>query len=143
MKTVIARKKYSAGILYMVLTALGIFMITAAIVRQFIPIGIVGAISAVLGAVMSVRFLMLPSDIIVLSDDTLILPGGVTVSLNSVSDVSYRRASGRGLQYRWGAVILSTYHGSYKYGFVADCEDVSKQLNGMVYDAKQKNNSER
>jgi len=76
----------------------------------------------------------------VLSDDNkLILPHGVTVSLYAVNDVSYRRASAKGIQYRWGSVTLSTLYGKYKFGFVADCEEVSKRLTQLLYKEKYRN----
>ena len=142
MRTTIAYKKHSAGILYIILSVVGVMMLISAITEKLLPVGIIGALLTIISAVLSVRYLSLPSDIIVLSEDgSLILPKGVTVSLESVSDVSYRRASARGIQYRWGSITLSTYFGSYKYGFVSDCEDVAKQLTQMVFEAKQKGKS--
>lgn len=139
MRTTIAYKKHSAGILYIILTLIGVMMLISAITEKLLPLGIIGALLTIISAVLSIRFLSLPSDIIILSDDgSLILPKGVPVSLESVSDVSYRRASAKGIQYRWGSITLSTYYGSYKFGFVADCEDVAKQLTQMAFEAKQK-----
>ncbi len=139
MRTTIAYKKHSAGILYIILTFVGVMMLIFAIMEELLPLGIMGVLLTIISAILSIRFLSLPSHIIVLSDDgLLILPKGVTVPLESVSDVSYRRASAKGLQYRWGSITLSTYYGSYKFGFVADCEDVAKQLTQMAFEAKQK-----
>ena len=139
MRTTIAYKKHSAGILYIILTFVGVMMLISAITEKILPLGIMGALLATISAILSIRFLSIPSNIIVLSeDDTLILPKGVIVSLESISDVSYRRASAKGIQYRWGSITLSTYYGSYKYGFVSDCEDVAKQITQMVFEAKQK-----
>ena len=142
MRTTIAYKKHSAGVVYIILTFVGVMLLISAIAEKLIPMGIIGGLLTVVSAILSILFLMLPSNIIVLSDDnTIILPKGITVPLDSISDVSYRRASAKGIQYRWGSVSLSTYYGSYKYGFVADCEDVSKQLTQMVFEAKQKGKS--
>ena len=142
MRTTIAYKKHSASIVYIILTFVGVMLLISAIAEKLIPMGIIGGLLTVVSAVLSIRFLMLPSNIIVLSDDnTIILPKGITVPLDSISDVSYIRASAKGIQYRWGSVTVSTYYGSYKYGFVADCEDVSKQLTQMVFEAKQKGKS--
>ena len=139
MRTTIAYKKHSAGILYIILTFVGVVMLISAITEKILPLGIMGALLTIISTVLSIRFLSIPSNIIVLSeDDTLVLPKGVIVSLESISDVSYRRASAKGIQYRWGSITLSTYYGSYKYGFVSDCEDVAKQITQMVFEAKQK-----
>ena len=142
MRTTIAYKKHSAGIVYIILTFVGVMLLISAIAEKLIPMGIIGGLLTVVSAILSILFLMLPSNIIVLSDDnTIILPKGITVPLDSISDVSYRRASAKGIQYRWGSITVSTYYDSYKYGFVADCEDVSKQLTQMVFEAKQKGKS--
>ena len=139
MRTTIAYKKHSTGILYIILTFVGVMMLMSTITEKLLPMGIIGVLLTIISAVLSIRFLSIPSNIIVLSeDDTLILPKGVIVSLESISDVSYRRASAKGIQYRWGSITLSTYYGSYKYGFVSDCEDVAKQIPQMVFEAKQK-----
>lgn len=96
MRTTIAYKKHSAGILYVILTFFGVMLLVSAIAEKLLPLGIIGALLTVISAVLSIRFLSLPSNIIVLSEDgTLILPKGVTVSLESISDVSYRRASAK------------------------------------------------
>ena len=60
-------------------------------------------------------------------------------TVKAVNDVSYRRASAKGIQYRWGSVTLSTLYGKYKFGFVADCEEVSKRLTQLVYEEKYRN----
>ena len=139
MKTTIAYKKHSAGIVYIALTFIGVVMLISSIAEKLLPLGITAALLTLISVILSIQFLSLPSDIIVLSEDgSLILPKGVTVSLESVSDVSYRRASAKGIQYRWGSLTLSTYYGNYKFGFVADCENAAKQLTQLVFEAKQK-----
>ena len=139
MKTTIAYKKQSAGILYIVLTVVGVGVLVAGCAAHYVTAILMGALIVILCGVFAAKFLSLPTDIIVLSDNgTLILPKGETVSLAAINDVSYRRASARGIQYRWGSVTIVTYAGTYKYGFVADCEDVAKKLTRLVYEAKEK-----
>ncbi len=138
MRVALAYKKHSAGVIYIILTIVGIAMLILGLSDKNYPMAICGAIFAIMGALLSVQYLSLPSSIIILSDDTLILPKGVTVSLDSISDVSYRRASASGIRYHWGSITISTYHGVYKYRFVADCETVSKRLTQLVYEAKRK-----
>ena len=140
MKKTIAYKKQSAGILYIVLAFIGVGVLVAGCAAHYTTAILMGALIVILCGVFAVQFLSLPTDIIVLSDDeTLVLPKEKVVSLNSISDVSYRRASARGIQYRWGSVTISAYCGTYKYGFVANCEDVAKELTRLVYEAKEKN----
>lgn len=137
MKTTIAYKKQSAGILYIILTFFGVGILVSSFTEKLLPLGIIGALLTVISAIQSLRFLLLPSSIVVLSNDnTLILPKGIVVSLDSIGEVSYRCASAKSIQYRWGSITISTYSGTYKYGFVSDCEDVAKQLTKLMYDAK-------
>ena len=138
MRVTLACKKRSVGIIYIILSVVGIAMLISGISDKNYLVVVCGVIFAIMGAVLSVQYLLLPSNIIILSDGVLILPKGVTVSLDSISDVSYRRASASGIRYRWGSITISTYHGVYKYGFVADCEAVSKRLTQLVYEAKRK-----
>ena len=140
MKTTIARKKNSAGIFYVILTVAGAAILIFGLCENTIGAIIFGVGLAAVSAVLAIQYLSLPSNIIVISDDNkLILPHGVTVSLEAVNDVSYRRASAKGIQYRWGSVTLSTLYGKHKFGFVADCEEVSKRLTQLVYEEKYRN----
>ena len=139
MRTTIAHKKHSAGIMYIVLALFGLGMLVYAGINPH-PSAVLGAVFLIAGGILSVQYLALPSDIIVLSgNNTLLLPKGVTIPLEAVNDVSYRRASAKGIQYRWGSLTLTTRMGTYKFAFVADCEDVSKHLTQLVYAAKHNN----
>ena len=142
MQTTIAYKKHSVGILYIVLTVVGIFCFLYGLIGERFPTWLFGAVLAVVSGVLSVQYLMLPSDIIALSEDnSLILPKGETIPMEALNDVSYKCARGKGIQYRWGSITLSTRYGVYKFGFVADCEDVAKTLTRMMYAAKYKDES--
>ena len=137
MKKTIAYKKHSAGIVYIILAIIGIACTLYGIMGADSPFVIVGIITAACGIILSLQYLSTPSQIIILGEnDTLILPDGVTLPLSEVTDVSYRRASARGIQYRWGSVKLSTHSNTYKFGFVAECEDVAKELTHLMYNAK-------
>lgn len=137
MKTTIAYKKQSAGILYIFLTLVGVGVLVAGCIAHHTTAILMGTLITILSGVFAVRFLSLPSKIIVLTEDgTLLLPKAETISLSSINDVSYRRASARGIQYSWGSVTISTYSDTYKYGFVANCEDVAKELTRLMYDTK-------
>lgn len=139
MNRVLAYKKHSAGIMYMVLTVIWLGLIAAGITRGQIPLGVIGVPMTVLCAILSYRYLSLPSHIIELSDEnTLILPGGVVVPLCDVSDVSFRRATAMRMQYRWGTVTLLSKFGSYKFSFVDDCEEVSNTLNDLIAEERDK-----
>ncbi len=137
MRKTIAYKKQSAGILYIIVTLLGTILLISAITAKEIPLILISAVLVLTSLILSVQFLRLPSEIIILSDDDmLILPKGVTIPLDSVIEVSCKRASAKGLKYRWGSVTLSTYSEKYKFDFVDDCENVTIQLNKLVRKAK-------
>ena len=142
MQTTIAYKKHGAGILYILLTVVGIFCFIYGLIDGGFRAWFLGAVMAVVSGVLAVQYLMLPSDIIVLSEDnSLILPKGEVIPMEAVHDVSYKCARGKGIQYRWGSITLTTRYGVYKFGFVADCEDVAKALTRMMYAVKHKDES--
>jgi hypothetical protein len=142
MTIIIAHKCHSAGIVYVLATFLCVGIL-ASVLGSDVPTSLsiyyllIGAIPTVLSAIYAIRYLSLPSDIIVLTEDNmLILPKNVAVPLNTVVDVSYKRAQAKGIQYKWGKIILQTRDHTYKFDFVADCEDVSKHLTRQMYAAK-------
>ena len=142
MKKTIAHKKQSAGILYIICTIIFVFILAKMIesiemTGEDIFLILVFSVITVFSLVLSIQFLLLPSELIILGNDqTLILPKGVTVSLESIDEVTFKRAKAKNGRYRWGSVKLLTYHGTYKVNFVADCEDVAIALNKLVRKAK-------
>lgn len=139
MNVTIARKSHGAGCMYIIVAVLGLISIIYGFIGQSSSLGfiLIGAVTTVLCGIYAIRYLSLPSAIIVLTDDnTLLLPKGVTVALEELCDVSYKRASAKGIQYRWGAITLTTRSGVYKYNFVCDCEEVSKHLTRHMYAIK-------
>ena len=84
-----------------------------------------------------VKYLQLPHDIITVDNQGILrLPQEVTVNPADLIDVSYKRASGKSFQYRWGEIVLSTHLDRYKFNFVDDCEDVAKELTRLMYESK-------
>ena len=57
MRTTIAYKKHSAGIVYIILTFVGVMLLISAIAEKLIPMGIIGGLLTVVSAVLSIRFL--------------------------------------------------------------------------------------
>lgn len=139
MNVTIAHKAHGAGCMYIIVAVLGLISIIYGFIGQSSSLGfiLIGVVATVLCSFYSFRYLSLPSAIIVLTDNnTLLLPKGVTVALEELCDVSYKRASAKGIQYRWGAITLTTRSGVYKYDFVCDCEEVSKHLTRQMYAIK-------
>ena len=143
MKTTLAYKKHGAGALYIIITIIGVISALAGVATDDIKFLIMGITFVIAGGIFAVQYLALPSDIIVLCEDgTLILPKGVSIKVEDLVDVSYRRASAKGIQYRWGSVTLTTRVKKFKFGFVADCEDVAKQLTELMHKQKYENKNE-
>ena len=142
MKKVIAYKKQGPGIIFIIST-FGWILILAKVIESndmteeiLLPI-LISSVITVLGVVGSVQFLLLPSELITLANhQTLILPRGITVSLDSIDDVTFKRATMKGARYRWGSVTILTHEGKYKIYYVTDCEDVAIKLNKLVRKAK-------
>ena len=140
MNITIAKKCHGAGIMYILVAILGLAYLIFALTSNIEDIALtvpLGALCLILGGFYSVRYLTLPNEIIALTDgNQLLLPKGVTISLESLIDVSYKRASAKGYQYKWGKIVLQTRDHTYKFDFVADCEAVAKHLTKQMYAAK-------
>lgn len=139
MKKVIAYKKQSAGIIFIICTIFWLLILIKALESNgndilFILIFSALSIIALIG---SVHFLLLPSKLIILTNhQILILPKGITIPLNSIKDVSCKRFTLKGCPYRWGSVTILTDTGKHKIHYVADCQNVTIQLNKLVRKAK-------
>lgn len=140
MNITIARKCHGAGIMYILVAIFGlaylIFALTSNIedIATTVPLG---AACLIFCGFYSARYLTLPNEIIALTDgNQLLLPKGVTIPLESLIDVSYKRASAKGTQEKWGKIVLKTRDHTYKFDFVADCETVAKHLTKQMHAAK-------
>ena len=84
-----------------------------------------------------VAFCRTPAEIVSVDNNGILhLPNDVTLNPADLIDVSYKRARGKGIQYKWGKIILSTHIDIYKFNFVADCEQTAKELTRMMYESK-------
>lgn len=71
---------------------------------------------------------------IILSDkNQLILPKGIVLELADIIDVSYKRATAKGIQYKWGTVKITSTKGEFKFRYLENCEDVAKTLLKLIY----------
>lgn len=139
MDTVIARKSL-VGITYIIATVISVFMLIRAILNESKSVIIATAIFTAVCLVLSIQYLLIPSNIIRLTDDyNLILPKNAVIPLESVNEVSYNRAFAKGIQYSWGSITLCTSSGKYKFGFVSDCENVADRLTRLANTAKRRN----
>lgn len=137
----IAQKKLSVGLLYIALTVFGCIFAVDSFIGMNILVGIISSVVTIVCAVLSVKFLSLPLDIVVLTDEhTIALPKGVRIPLTSIVDVSYSEAgaASKGIKYKWGKITISTVSDSFKYDFVCECKEAAKQLMSLVETEKKK-----
>lgn len=132
MQKVIARKKHSAGVLFILLTLLGVGLLALGIACNIMILLVLGAAFAVGCIGFAVWYLTVPSAIIALDENgNLVLPRGVTIAVRDITDVFCFTASSLHRDYQFGSVTIETKTRKYKYGFVADCENVAKELNAL------------
>ena len=137
---VIATKREGVGTMYLVCTVASIFITVLGFAMLLVPTILLGVVMMITCGYFYLECKKIPDVVISVDENnTLYLPMGVTVSISDVIDVSYRRASARSIQYKWGSVTIRTKNGMvYKYGYIAECEEVAKRLTDMVYQAKYK-----
>ena len=134
---VIATRRSGIGLMYGFCTLFSIVLISMGIASELFFVWIFGGILVAVSGYLTVSFIITPSVVIWLdADGKLCLPRGVVLDVGDLIDVSYKRATARGISYKWGSVTLTTHTCSYKYGFIAECEDVAKRLTDMMYKAK-------
>ena len=128
----IAKKKHSAGVLFMLLTLLGVGLLILGIAFDIKILLFMGAIFAVGCVGFVVWYFTVPSVIIALDENRkLLLPRGVVISLRDITEVSSFEAWNHRIEYSWGTITIETKTRKYKYGFVADCAEVEKKLNDL------------
>ena len=132
MEKVIAKKKHSAGVLFILLTLLGVVLLSLGVAFDIKILLFMGAIFA-LGCVgFVVWYFTVPSVIIALDENrNLLLPRGVVISLRDITEVSSFEAWNHRAKYTWGTITISTKTRKYKYGFVANCAEVEKHINDL------------
>jgi len=134
MKT-IATKSVGVGILYILCLIIGIILTILGFSTTYILIIAIPIVGVSLYIV--IDYFKTPSTPMMLNDlNELLLPKGVVIKLNEIKDVSYRRASARGIQYKWGTVKIISLKGTFKYRYLNDCERVCKTITKLMYEGK-------
>ena len=137
MNKIIAKKKHSAGVMFILLTLLGVGLLILGIAFDIKILLFMGAIFAVGCVGFVVWYFTVPSVIIALDENrNLILPRGVVISLRDITEVSSFEAWNHRVDYTWGTITIETKTRKYKYGFVADCAEVERKINDLRYGKK-------
>ncbi|MBQ8432442.1 MAG: hypothetical protein IJX28_06120 [Clostridia bacterium] len=138
---IIARKKFGIGGLYLLYALLGALLLWGSTENTKLSkaIAITGILVLLACAGVMIDFFRLPHVLIAKDADGILhLPKNARVLPTEISDVSYRRASAKGIQYQWGSVTITTYAETYKLRYVEDCEAVAKELTRLMYEAAPK-----
>lgn len=132
----IATKSTSVGVLYMtIFIFVSGFLIGFGYLNPYVLF--MGLLLFVVTLIIVIDYTKSPkTPIMVNKDNEIVLPRGILIKPEEITDVSYRRASGKGIQYRWGTVIITTNNHVYKYKYLKDCEEVSKVLTKLMYESK-------
>ena len=138
---VIAKKSEGLGLLYSFTALLGLVLIGIGVFYEKTSTSLLTAVFGIVVLAISVyqvvAFCRTPAEIVTVDNTGLLhLPNDVTLNPADLIDVSYKRARGKGIQYKWGKIILSTHIDTYKFNFVADCEQTAKELTRMMYESK-------
>lgn len=136
---IIARKSIAVGFLYSICLIVGVFFICLGMYQTYLLIA--GIITDIISLIILIDYFRVPYAPISINEKSILLPKNTVLSLNDILDVSYRRASAKGIQYRWGTIVISSTMGTYKYRYISDCEDVAKDLLRMVYEEKFKHSN--
>lgn len=144
---VIAKRKNGLVGLYGAAAALSLFVI----ILSFFCFGgsssqkitgifllILGGLAFALCVVVSIGVCKTPADIIIYANGVLHFPEG-SCNVSEIKNVEYRRASSRGLQYRWGTIILVLNDRTVKCNYVSDVVQVHNRLVQLMVEAKVKN----
>ena len=130
---VIARRKNSLLTLWGLITVLGGLMIIVSLVKPFYiqsqktGMFLIGLMLFGIGCVVLINILRTPKNIICFDGQNLILPQG-KYPLKSLSNVNYRRARIRGVNYRWGRITLTINGQKFEYTGVEDVEKVHDRI---------------
>lgn len=130
-----ARKSVAAGVLYGVcILASGLMLAACGALQSDVPLWIIcGACTAIIIGVF-IDYLRTPMRPFFIDEhDRLVLHDGTVLDMKDVWDVSYRRATGRGVQYSWGSITINSGYGTLKYRYICDCEELTKSLLRLVY----------
>lgn len=125
------------------IVSLYIFCLIMGIIISFIGFYItyaffLGILLALISLGIVIDYFHIAKTPIMLNDkNQLILPKGMILELSDIKDVSYRRASARGIQYKWGTVKIVSTKGEFKFRYLENCEEVAKTILKLVYQSKE------
>ncbi len=133
---ILAYRKGGLGILHIITLMLGIFMISIGFLTTFVLI-IFGGLISIVSIFGFVKYCKTPKEAIkLISGDTIEITGRASCNISEITAVTYKQARAKGIYYKWGTVIIATYHGKYKVEYLADCKDVAEEIAALKGDGE-------
>ncbi len=139
---ILARKKKGLGLLYTFTLLMGLILFSLSLLESnnkngvlLLFLSIAALVLIVVSAVIVTQYLLTPNNAILYneSENALYVNRNARIYINEIIDLSYTRATARGIQYKWGTVTIITNERRYVVRYVANCEAVCKKLIDLKY----------
>lgn len=140
---VLAVRKSGIFAMYLICFIVGIIITICGIMAQInggdgIPLAIVGIVLFISCLILVIDIAKTPKNIIMYNNDSYTINAlGKKINLKDIIDVSYKKARAKHIYYKWGTVIITTNSKKLKCKYVAECEDVAKQVYALSIKAKE------
>lgn len=126
MKTVATRSSV-VGFLYVICLLIGIIMLGLGFFEMYFLI--VGIILTPISLYIVIDYFKTPKTPIMINEhNEIVLHQSITIKPEDLIDISFKRATGKGVWYKWGTVKITTKTEVYEYKYLNDCEQVNKDL---------------
>lgn len=139
---VIAKRKEGLDWLYAILGLICAILFVLCLLETNEPFpALLLLIVSVFGIYTFISHKNMPKDIVSVDEATgqiYLHPDDFTVFASNLVDVSYDKARSRSIQYKWGILIIETGIEKFEYQYVADVENVAKELTRIMYLHKNK-----
>lgn len=127
---VLAEKKGEIGLLYVFCAIMGLVLVVA---RTETIMTVAGAIVMLFGLGVAVDYFMMPHDLIKMNGhDNFEIKNSDVVPIGYITEVSYQRARGRGIYYKWGTIHIKTQYKNFAVRYVRDCEQATADIDRVI-----------
>ena len=139
---VIAKKKKGLEWLYAIVAIVCFVMLFAMLATNSEPLLVIlFLIVGIFSAYIFITHVRTPNDLISVDEATgqiYLHSDDFTVFASNLADISYSRATARSIKYKWGTLIIETGIEKFEIQYVADVENVAKELTRIMYLHKNK-----
>ncbi len=139
---VIAKKKKGLEWIYGIIAGVCLVMLLLMLSTNSEPLlAILFLVVGIFSVYIFITHVRTPNDLISVDEATgqiYLHPDNFTVFASNLVDVSYNRATARSIKYKWGTLIIETGIERFEFQYVADVENVAKELTRIMYLHKNK-----